>query len=90
MMKATHKYDLTIKRCRNHITASFSKMVSPSHLILTDHVTIIFLPIQFSLSSSSTSSFLTNQQMTIFALLKQTHGTTSKKCKCFFGGGGAF
>ena len=51
---------LTIKRrCRNHITASFSKMVSPSDLILSDHVTISLLPFKIWLSSSSTSSFST-------------------------------
>ena len=50
---------LTIKRrCRNHITSSFSKMVSPSNLILTEHVTISLLPIKFWLLSSSTLSFL--------------------------------
>ena len=40
--------DLTIKSSRlNHITASFSKMVSPSDLILSDHVTISLFPIKF-------------------------------------------
>ena len=59
---------LTLKgRCRNHITSSFSRMVSPSHLILTEHVTISLLPIKFWLSSWSSASISTNQQMTIFA-----------------------
>ena len=63
---------LTIKRrSLNHITSSFSKMVSPSDLILSDHVTISLLPFKFCWSSSSTPSFSTKQQMTLW--LKQAH-----------------
>ena len=65
---------LTLKgRCRNHITSSFSKMVSPSHLILTEHVTISLLPIKFWLLSSSPFSFLTKSKNEDFLLIKPTH-----------------
>ena len=70
LLKNTFVY-LTIKRrSLNHITSSFSKMVSPSDLILSDHVTISLLPFKFCWSSSSTPSFSTKQQMTIFALVE--------------------
>ena len=46
--------NLTIKsRTWYHITASFTKMVSLSYLILSDHVTISLLPFKIWLSSSS-------------------------------------
>ena len=64
---------LTIKsRGLNHITASFSEMVSSSDLILTDHVTISLLPLQFWLSSSSSSSFLTKATNDDFRFLERS------------------
>ena len=40
-------------------TTSFSKMVSPRHLVVYDHVSISLLPTKFALSSYSKPSFLT-------------------------------
>ena len=48
MLPPFFEKNLTIKRrSLNHITSSFSKMVSPSDLILSDHVTISLLPFKF-------------------------------------------
>ena len=41
------------------MSGSFSKMVSPWHLVLSDHVAISLLPPEFAWSSSSTTSFST-------------------------------
>ena len=53
-------------------TASFSKMVSPWYLILFEEVTISLLPIQFTLSSSSTPPFTIKNNKWWFFLCPKT------------------